>query len=44
MQIDKFFKYIPLIYRKLCSISTHASESIKTLSQTAAIFTQANSS
>ncbi len=25
MQNDKFFKYIPLIYRILCSISTHAS-------------------
>lgn len=44
MQNDKFFKYIPLIYRILCSISTHASEFIKTLPQTAAIFTHANSS
>ena len=38
MQNDKFYKYIPLIYRILCSISTHASEFIKTLPQTAAIF------
>lgn len=44
MQNDKFEKYIPLIYRILGSISTHASEFIKTLPQNAAIFTHANSS
>ena len=44
MQNDKAEKYNPLIYRILCSISTHASEFIKTLPQTAAIFTHANSS
>ena len=44
MQNDKTKKYNHLIYRKLCGISTHASEFIKTLLQTAAIFTHANSS
>lgn len=44
MQNDKTEKYNPLIYRILCIISTHASEFIKTLPQTAAIFTHANSS
>ena len=38
MQNDKFEKYIPLIYRILGSISTHASEFIKTLLQTARDF------
>lgn len=37
-------KYNHLIYRILCSIPTHASGFIKTLPQTAAIFTHANSS
>lgn len=44
MQNDKTEKYNHLIYRILCIISTHASEFIKTLLQTAAIFTHANSS
>lgn len=44
MQNDKTKKYNPLVYRILGSISTHASEFIKTLLQTAAIFTHANSS
>lgn len=44
MQNDKIKKYNHLIYRILGSISTHASGFIKTLPQTAAIFTHANSS
>ena len=44
MQNDKAENYNPLIYRILGSISTHASGIIKTLPQTAAIFTHANSS
>lgn len=44
MQNDKTKKYNPLIYRILCSNSAHASGFIKTLLQTAAIFTHANSS
>ena len=44
MQNDKTEKYNPLIYRILYSIPTHASGFIKTLPQTAAIFTHANSS
>lgn len=44
MQNDKTKKYNPLSYRVLRIISTHASGFIKTLPQTAAIFTHANSS
>lgn len=44
MQNDKIKKYNQLIYIILGSISTHASGFIKTLPQTAAIFTHANSS